>query len=444
MFATICVMSVGVVEPREWPEEHPVRRFHALEDQVAPILGAINAATAELVEILAQQCAIGFGPGYRDAEHYVVARWGMSPVRARTLVRLAHRRAELPDTIGRLERGEITEDQAGVVARFVTPYRERDVAWAQYATVPQLRTALAKLPVEERRAHGLEPGVSLESHAIDSEEPPEPDPIRLVTFGYGDDGGFWTRINVPADEGALVETGLTAARDELFDAGQQHTSWADALLRLVGAGLDALGGGASDRLPSDRHQVIVHVNGDSPDDTHLHLGPALTAAMRRYLSCDCTLRWVLERHGHPVAKGRRSRTVDPLLRTLVEQRDQTCVVPGCSQRRWLHCHHLQHWEDDGPTDPDNLIALCPRHHRAHHAGGLRITGKPGDLHVAHADGTPLEPLRTSAPEAPLPPAAAGPYEGPRIGERFRLGGPWGWHFGPPPAPNHDPPDSAAA
>ena len=63
-------------------------------------------------------------------------------------------------------------------------------------------------------------------------------------------------------------------------------------------------------------------------------------------------------------------------RRVIEARDRGCRVPGCAARRWLHVHHLVHWEDGGTTDPDNLVCLCPAHHRAHHHGQLTIEGDP--------------------------------------------------------------------
>ena len=47
---------------------------------------------------------------------------------------------------------------------------------------------------------------------------------------------------------------------------------------------------------------------------------------------------------------------------------------GCERSRWLHVHHINHWEDGGRTDTANLICLCSRHHRLHHLGRLGIAG----------------------------------------------------------------------
>jgi hypothetical protein len=72
---------------------------------------------------------------------------------------------------------------------------------------------------------------------------------------------------------------------------------------------------------------MVHVNGDDPATANLHLGPALPASARRRITCDTNLTWVLEEYVRPIAVGRCRRTIDPVLRKLIEDRDQGCRVP---------------------------------------------------------------------------------------------------------------------
>jgi hypothetical protein len=172
-----------------------------------------------------------------------------------------------------------------------------------------------------------------------------------------------------------VERALVKSRDELVEdrrPGDGPATWADALVHLSEA---YLGGTASPA--AERYQVVVHVRGDRPGrDASVHLGPALPAALRRYRSCDATLRYVLSDDAGPVALGRRCRTVPTVHRRVIEARDRGCRVPGCAASRWLHVHHLTHWEDGGTTDPANLVCLCSAHHRAHHRGELAIAGDP--------------------------------------------------------------------
>jgi hypothetical protein len=76
-----------------------------------------------------------------------------------------------------------------------------------------------------------------------------------------------------------------------------------------------------------------------------------------------------------------------------------CVVPGCRSSRHLEVHHLDPRAQGGGNDPANLVVLCGGHHTALHRGRLVITGRPGALGFAHADGRPWG----APPPAPGPP-----------------------------------------
>jgi hypothetical protein len=59
-------------------------------------------------------------------------------------------------------------------------------------------------------------------------------------------------------------------------------------------------------------------------------------------------------------------------------RDRTCAVPGCPKRLGLERdHRCVDFGDDGPTELDNLVRLCPEHHDLKTHGGWRLEGKPG-------------------------------------------------------------------
>lgn len=94
---------------------------------------------------------------------------------------------------------------------------------------------------------------------------------------------------------------------------------------------------------------------------------------------------------------------------VVEDRDRGCRVPGCSRSRGLQIHHVVHWEDGGPTDTTNLVALCGRH-RLHHRGQLDISGdaeKPDGLVFTDARGRRLTGCGRPAPPGPELARAAG-------------------------------------
>ena len=66
-----------------------------------------------------------------------------------------------------------------------------------------------------------------------------------------------------------------------------------------------------------------------------------------------------------------------------------CRFVAC-HRRTCDVHHVRHYADGGRTDVGNAILLCPRHHKAVHEGGFRITGEPnGTITVQRPDGSIL-------------------------------------------------------
>jgi hypothetical protein len=193
-------------------------------------------------------------------------------------------------------------------------------------------------------------------------------------------------------------------------------SWADA---LVGMAHSVLGTDASGAEVSSRPGVLVHlqapvVGGDGEHwRAELHMGPALPAAMRRYLTCDGDIAAVWHANGHPVQVGRSQRIVPRRIRRLIEHRDGGCRVPGCDSTLWVQVHHIVHWEDHGHTVTWNLICLCGHHHRMHHQGLLGITGNadlPDGVVFTTATGRILRPSGTPTPPTHLP--VVEPYDGP--------------------------------
>jgi len=71
--------------------------------------------------------------------------------------------------------------------------------------------------------------------------------------------------------------------------------------------------------------------------------------------------------------GHATRTIPAPLRTALVLRDQGCRFPGCDRPpAWTDAHHIIHWANGGPTEIENLVSLCRRHHRRVHEEGWRI------------------------------------------------------------------------
>lgn len=420
-----------------------MRVVDAFEDRVASAAGMCNAAFGELVALAAEAIRDGFWQGWRihTPVQWLMWKAGVSRHTARQVVRLAVRSPELPTTLGLLAEGRLSLDQAATVARYAPAAYEASVCeLALSATVPQIVTATR-------------------GYAFDADQPADDRPAkpirREVSFGSDDDGQWWARVQLGADEGKVVEEALATTRDRLHrqarkaaveaaaaegraarrtdvELGVPKIGWADALMGManVVTGTDAAGAESAAR-------AAVHLHLERPEPgcgetwrAELHGGPALPSWLRRYLLCDCDIEIVWSADGVPVSTSRHHRTPPRRIRRLIERRDgHRCRVPGCDSTLWLQVHHLVHWEDDGETVTWNLCCLCAHHHRLHHQGFLGIVGTaddPDGLVFTTEHGLVLD--RAGQARAPSPgeiaaAVAAAGYTGP-TGERLRRDAVW--------------------
>ncbi len=397
----------------------PVQRLEVLFGELSELAGQRNAIDGRIVEIVAEMdhdelCG---ATGARSIAALVAWKLGATSANAHAIAAVAHRIEEFPRCVQGLREGRLSLDQVGVIAASAGEGSDDHyVQLAAVATVSQLRTAIR-----------LEP----------RPDPDPPSPLqRSVVKTGGEQSTSW-KITLPHDEAAVVDAALQSHLDALItgwktDHAQDAASddrppmpnTADAFLRLVEAGWDAE---ATARPHGQRTTVVVHVDLEKRTGA-LHLGPLLSDADRQYLTCDATCEVWFERAGRVIGAGRSTRTVNRRLRRALEHRHRTCAVPGCGATRGLHAHHIRHWEDGGPTDLDNLVLLCPYHHRLHHRGHITISGPADELCVTGSDGRHLGPGSLARPPNGPPPEVP-PYPGP-TGERAD----WWWYdpYQPPP------------
>ncbi len=398
-------------------------------DVVAALAADLHDAHARLVghvsEMLDEETWAG--AGIRSPEHFLVLRAGLSRGQARAIVLVAKRSTELPSTAGALREGRISLDQATVIARHTPPEFDETVAeFAQYATVTQLQRAVSRYDFswdESDPADGAptdEPGDPLAGDA--GAEEAEPTPLEekppSLRMWQGDDGRFHLAYEAPEEIGALVETALAEAKDWLIAEGVSDVTHADALAVIANRSLDGVS--VSSRRAKYRVNVFLDTEGG-----WLLGRPRLPQHIVEGLTCDGELVPVWLTDGVPVSVGAGRRTVPERLRRLILERDRGCRFPGCAATRWLEVHHIRHWRHGGPTDYDNLVALCTFHHDEHHRNAFTIVGDP-----THPDGleflTPAGwPIRPGLREGAAPPTRPGlslvppPITDPRPDRRYR-------------------------
>jgi hypothetical protein len=214
---------------------------------------------------------------------------------------------------------------------------------------------------------------------------------------------------LPAEVGALVLKAIEAAVEvsstpnppavmhfnyvpdkDPIDEPSRSARQADALGLLAEAflhhGAEAMSGG-------DRHQVIVHVSAETLKRSaagccEIEDGASISAETARRLACDASIVALIENEkGEPLNVGRKTRTIPPAIRRLLNARDRGCRFPGCTHARYVDAHHIHYWAHGGETKPSNLVSLCRFHHRKVHEGDVKIhVLDDGALRFLHPNG----------------------------------------------------------
>jgi uncharacterized protein DUF222 len=224
-----------------------------LEAEVAVVAARLNRDHAELVALTRRllEEERWTGGGIRSAEHWLMLHAGLSPARAADVVRLARRSVELPTTVAAMAAGQLSVDQAAVVARFAPTSYEASVGeLAPMTTVPQLRRALSRYQFAETVPAGGAEG--RDERDVPRTEAYAVKPAEL-SMSYGD-GRFLLRYSAPAEIGALVEQAVREAKDALFTAGQTTATYADGLASVASRSLASVESGPR----AARYRVYVH------------------------------------------------------------------------------------------------------------------------------------------------------------------------------------------
>ena len=132
--------------------------------------------------------------------------------------------------------------------------------------------------------------------------------------------------------------------------------------------------------------MVVHIdletlmNGLSESSTHRTVfGADLPVETIRRIACDANIiPLVLNGAGMPLDIGRSQRLASAAQRRALEATHDTCAFDGCAVAfHACQIHHIEYWENGGPTDMDNMVPLCSKHHHAAHEGGWTLKLRAG-------------------------------------------------------------------
>ena len=396
-----------------------------LADELTTHAAHLAAAEARFCEVLAVfDTREGWaGVGVLSCAQWLAWRCGLSPGAARERVRVARALTSLPVLRGEFAAGRLSYSQVRALSRVATADDEAElVGWALHCPAWQLERLLAG--VRQVRAQQAEDRAG------------EVRVRRQVRWHWSDDGSLVLTARLPPEQGARLVAAVeglagqllrdeagnssgegpatppAAARTAEEDDAADHETHGSrrprgdvaaeeglaARLRERG-GWDALCADALAHLGERSCSVSVDVAVDAAvlDDPAadgacgLVDGPALAVPTISRLLCDATVRPVVTTdEGDLLHQGRSSRAPTRAQRRALARRDGGCAFPGCGARQFLDAHHVVFWQHGGPTDIENLVLLCRRHHLAVHEGGFRLEMPvPGRVLVHDPTGVPV-------------------------------------------------------
>jgi hypothetical protein len=377
-----------------------------LEAQITELAGHLNAANYRWLRLIEEfDRRHGWADGkLASCAHWLNFKCGLNLGAAREKVRVAHALVGLPQIAASMARGELSYSKVRALSRVACPATEAALLMiALHGTAHHVE----RLVQGYRRAQEAEQ-LSREAQAHAN---------RSVSYGFAEDGSLLLKARLPAVAGALLIRALDAALESLPENEISTAVVEERPIPYAARRADALAAvaesflaesGRTSSSSAERYQVIVHVDAQTlraqtAGRCELEHGPALAAETVRRLACDASLLTVLEsEQGEPLDVGRKTRSLPPAIRRALNTRDGGCRFPGCTHRRYVDAHHIEHWADGGQTKLSNLVTLCRLHHRLVHEGEITIeTRAGGGWRFLHPDGRHFEVIRCTTP----------PYEG---------------------------------
>ena len=440
----------------------PMDEFATMDDDalaaaVSTLAAHIHAATYRLLVLIAEldRREVWAAQGALSCAHWLSWACGIDTHTAREKVRVARALTELPLLSDALAKGELGYSKARALTRIATSENEADLlniglhGTAQHVEKFVRLYRRAKRAEETERAdaqhenRGLtfwheddgtvvlygrfppemgarilgaldaamqahteeQPAAGWDDEGVAPEDVPRgtsrPDtsPADSAT-----DSGTRSRVTAHGREDAQVF--LTDVPRGTFMRGPSRTvRRADALAWITERVFES---GDAPALSPDRHEIVVHVEADVLSNggagrCEIQHRTAIAAETARRLCCDAGIVPVVDgANGEPLSVGRRTRSIPPAVRRALASRDRGCRFPGCPATQRLHGHHVRHWADGGETSLENLVLLCPTHHRLVHEGGFDVQRlDDGAFRFTNPYGVAIRPPRrreTSSPD----------------------------------------------
>ena len=344
----------------------------ALVDRFAH-LERLAAAGKALAAGRVAESGVWRSSGERSPAHWMAKTTGTSLGQAIGVLETASRLNDLPATQQAVRAGQLSEAQAQEItsAAAANPKSEEKLLSAasreglKGLKDESARVRAAALPDEAERHERIRRG-------------------RRLRHWTDPDGAFRLEARLTPEDGATVLAALEPIKERVFERARKEgrrepyeAYAADAFVELAHG---TTSGAGSRRGPRGvvhvrvDHRALVRGAVEADEVCEIPgVGP-IPVSTARAVAEDAWICALVTDGSDIKAVSSMKRRIPARLRRAVEERDQTCAVPGCDVRQPLQIDHTIPVHEKGPTRLDNLDRLCPWHHYLKTHRGYRLNG----------------------------------------------------------------------
>jgi hypothetical protein len=317
--------------------------------------------------------------GHRSAASWVASATGTGLGDAIAALETGERLQSLPRTAEALRTGALSGPQVREIAAAAAGHPAAELDLLEAATTCTLK-GLKDRCRQVRAAVGSAASENARYEAVHKS--------RFFRHWSDPDGGFRGEFKITPDAGARLLSSLEGRANELFDEARKADDRdapaayaADALVELVTRG-------AKGTPVKANGAAVVHVRVDASALRRGYVeygevceipgvGPVPVSTVRGMLS-EAFVKVLVTDGVDVLTVCHVGRGVPAHVRSALEERDPTCVVPGCDVAMGLEIDHWQTaYADGGPTTLANLARLCHFHHAMKTYRGFELGGGPG-------------------------------------------------------------------
>lgn len=327
---------------------------------------------------------------------------GMTSASASSAIAVGSQTAVLAESIAAVEEGRLGFAHLALLAGTARAFQVSPTA-TPFEEQPLLEQAMSH-NLSRFRADCAHARHAHDAEAFQAEQLKDVE-YRTLEVRTGENGAVFVKGFLDPVGGATLCTALDplARRAGIADERPRDRRYADALVELAGYALDTsllprIGGQRPHLQVTTSLETLVGAAG-APAGMLERAGPIATPTVQR-LACDASVTRVLLGTDSAVLDvGRARRLPSGPTRRALHARHGGCEWPGCDRpASWTAAHHIKHWAQGGPTDLNNLVLLCHRHHWLVHEGGWELV-RSADGQIKSVAPIPIVKWRSRAPDA---------------------------------------------